>query len=226
MQALKEAIEAAWEKRTAPVHVDLSDSNQFKWNEVTWYSRLGAIIFCFGVIPALFFYIGIQTQQVRDIPLSIVMPQAAAPITTSHASDAAASATFADSTIESTLAACQQDPSNGTPSGPDCLGDALKKYDDIEKQKYAELLATLQSLLPEEERQAAALGDNSDQYVQAIASLKKSEAAWKTYGDSLCEAESEGYSDTWSIANSYDSCEISAAKKHIQDLLDAAPPVG
>lgn len=31
-----------------------------KFNEVTWYSRLGAIILFIGVIPATVFYVGVQ----------------------------------------------------------------------------------------------------------------------------------------------------------------------
>jgi hypothetical protein len=36
--------------------------NGILWNEVTWYSKLGAILICFGVIPALSFYVGSQYQ--------------------------------------------------------------------------------------------------------------------------------------------------------------------
>ena len=31
-----------------------------KFNEVTWYSRLGAIIIFIGIIPAVTFYVGLQ----------------------------------------------------------------------------------------------------------------------------------------------------------------------
>ena len=34
-----------------------------KWNDVTWYSRLGALIVFIGIIPALAFYIGIQYER-------------------------------------------------------------------------------------------------------------------------------------------------------------------
>jgi hypothetical protein len=33
-----------------------------KWNKVTWYSRLGAIILFIGVVPVLTFYVGVQYQ--------------------------------------------------------------------------------------------------------------------------------------------------------------------
>lgn len=33
-----------------------------KWNEVTWYSRLGAIILVFGFLPAVSFKIGMEYQ--------------------------------------------------------------------------------------------------------------------------------------------------------------------
>jgi hypothetical protein len=33
-----------------------------KWNEVTWYSKWGAIILFLGIVPVLCFYIGIQYQ--------------------------------------------------------------------------------------------------------------------------------------------------------------------
>ncbi len=51
-----------------------------KFNEVTWYSKLAAIIFFIGVLPALTFYIGIQyekTQEVaRQIPQTIIITPA------------------------------------------------------------------------------------------------------------------------------------------------------
>jgi hypothetical protein len=37
-----------------------------QWYEVTWYSQLLTIIFCFGVLPTLGFYIGTQYQQTTD----------------------------------------------------------------------------------------------------------------------------------------------------------------
>jgi hypothetical protein len=33
-----------------------------KWNEVTWYSRLGALILFLAIVPALCFYIGTQYE--------------------------------------------------------------------------------------------------------------------------------------------------------------------
>ena len=36
-----------------------------KFNEVTWYSKLAAIIFFIGVLPALTFYIGVKYQQTK-----------------------------------------------------------------------------------------------------------------------------------------------------------------
>ena len=38
-------------------------SSIFKWNEVTWYSRLAAIVVLFGAVPSLFFYIGVRYEQ-------------------------------------------------------------------------------------------------------------------------------------------------------------------
>ncbi|HVM73765.1 MAG TPA: hypothetical protein VMU13_02740 [Candidatus Paceibacterota bacterium] len=40
-------------------------SQGIKWNEVTWYSRLLAIILFIGVIPTLFFYIGMQYEAIE-----------------------------------------------------------------------------------------------------------------------------------------------------------------
>ncbi len=37
-----------------------------QWNQVTWYSRLGAIILFVGVIPALCFYIGMQYERFNE----------------------------------------------------------------------------------------------------------------------------------------------------------------
>lgn len=36
--------------------------SNLEWNKVTWYSRLGAIVFFIGVVPALSFYIGTQYE--------------------------------------------------------------------------------------------------------------------------------------------------------------------
>jgi len=33
-----------------------------KWNEITWYSKLGAIVFFIGILPSLSFYMGIQYE--------------------------------------------------------------------------------------------------------------------------------------------------------------------
>ena len=43
-----------------------------KWNEVTWYSRLLAIILFLGVIPALSFYIGVQYQEVVSVSANVI----------------------------------------------------------------------------------------------------------------------------------------------------------
>jgi hypothetical protein len=43
-----------------------------KWNEVTWYSRLGALILFIGIVPALSFYIG--NQYARTITLNTISP--------------------------------------------------------------------------------------------------------------------------------------------------------
>jgi hypothetical protein len=40
-----------------------------KWHEVTWYSKLGAIILFLGVVPALCFYIGTQYQLTKQATL-------------------------------------------------------------------------------------------------------------------------------------------------------------
>lgn len=37
-----------------------------KFNEVTWYSKLAAIIFFIGVLPALTFYIGVQVGEINE----------------------------------------------------------------------------------------------------------------------------------------------------------------
>jgi hypothetical protein len=37
-----------------------------KWNKVTWYSKLGAVILFIGIVPTLTFYIGTQYQKTLD----------------------------------------------------------------------------------------------------------------------------------------------------------------
>jgi hypothetical protein len=46
---------------------ELPPSTRVKWNEVTWYSKLGAIVLFAGVVPALSFYLGLQYERTRDI---------------------------------------------------------------------------------------------------------------------------------------------------------------
>lgn len=47
-----------------------------KWNEVTWYSKLGAIILFIGVVPVLTFYIGMQygsyQEQMNNLKILVV----------------------------------------------------------------------------------------------------------------------------------------------------------
>jgi hypothetical protein len=38
-----------------------------KWNEITWYSRLGAIVLFLGVVPMVVFYIGVQYGQLIEL---------------------------------------------------------------------------------------------------------------------------------------------------------------
>ena len=38
-----------------------------KWNEVTWYSRLGAVILFLAIVPMLAFYIGMRYGQLTEI---------------------------------------------------------------------------------------------------------------------------------------------------------------
>ncbi len=42
-----------------------------EWNKVTWYSKLGAIIFFIAVLPALSFYIGVKYEQAKVANTSI-----------------------------------------------------------------------------------------------------------------------------------------------------------
>lgn len=45
-----------------------------KFNEVTWYSKLAAVILFVGALPALTFYIGMRYQEARDLTASAAMP--------------------------------------------------------------------------------------------------------------------------------------------------------
>lgn len=47
---------------------------QIKWNEVTWYSKLAAVIFFIGVLPILTFCIGAQYEKAKS-EYVIVSPQ-------------------------------------------------------------------------------------------------------------------------------------------------------
>jgi hypothetical protein len=49
-----------------------------KWNEVTWYSKLAAIIFFVGIFPALSFYIGVEYEKTEQTlnQATALIPQA------------------------------------------------------------------------------------------------------------------------------------------------------
>ena len=40
---------------------------KIKFNEVTWYSKLAAVIMFILVIPALTFYLGMKVQETKDV---------------------------------------------------------------------------------------------------------------------------------------------------------------
>jgi hypothetical protein len=44
-----------------------------KWNEVTWYSKLGAVIFFLGFLPILTFYMGMRYQEVLNTSSFVVV---------------------------------------------------------------------------------------------------------------------------------------------------------
>ncbi|HVM73891.1 MAG TPA: hypothetical protein VMU13_03395 [Candidatus Paceibacterota bacterium] len=53
---------------------------RIKWNEVTWYSRMCAIILFVGVVPALSFYIGMQYELiVRQTPATPIQSTQSTP---------------------------------------------------------------------------------------------------------------------------------------------------
>ena len=47
-------------------------SQGIRWNEVTWYSRLGALVLFLAVIPALFFYIGEQYEATTSLRAPLI----------------------------------------------------------------------------------------------------------------------------------------------------------
>ena len=46
-----------------------------KWNEVTWYSKLAAIVVLLGMVPTLCFYIGAQYELTKKVFISPVSSQ-------------------------------------------------------------------------------------------------------------------------------------------------------
>ena len=44
-----------------------SATSRIKWNEVTWYSKLGAAIVLFGVVPGLMFYFGFRAGELHPV---------------------------------------------------------------------------------------------------------------------------------------------------------------
>lgn len=52
-----------------PTMLPESISHEIKWHEVTWYSKLGAIILFVGVIPPFAFYVGTQYQAIQRLEI-------------------------------------------------------------------------------------------------------------------------------------------------------------
>lgn len=50
------------------------NNNRIQWNEVTWYSKLGAIILFILVVPALTFYIGTEYEKTMSVTHSLSIP--------------------------------------------------------------------------------------------------------------------------------------------------------
>jgi len=57
-----------------------------KWNTITWYSKLLAIIFFIGILPAWTFYVGMKYQKSKE-EVTMVNPQGVRDISTSKQKD-------------------------------------------------------------------------------------------------------------------------------------------
>ena len=57
-----------------------------KFNEVTWYSKLAAIVFFIGALPALTFYIGTEYEKTKEVtmPLTVTTPATSHVTTNGH----------------------------------------------------------------------------------------------------------------------------------------------
>ena len=214
---------------------NIESSEGLKWNTVTWYSRLGAIILFIGVLPALSFYIGAQHRAVQD---AISMPVVAGNVISSGVSSAqeqssdvqdsgtAKNVIFSDSSIESQLTACFDTPeSSTTPDGSTtvgmdaCLGTALTAYKSIEKAQFHTLenkIAADQKSLPID---PVEVGINK-YYQDARTSLISAENDWNKYQNALCRVDADAWTDGSGAGGAYLSCQIQLFKVHIQDIKD------
>jgi hypothetical protein len=132
-----------------------------KWNEITWYSRLGAIILFLGVVPALSFYIGIQYESILSTqdhskvvsPEVGAYPPTIAPLASSTNVHVSVSSEFI---LSGTTTAPGTLPSNGgvevkiipnkDESGTAIFGDAYFNGKEIAKAVPVE--STLESISP------------------------------------------------------------------------------
>lgn len=55
-----------------------------KWHEYTWYSKLAAIVFFIGILPALTFYIGVQYEKTEEVLSNKSVPVPTAVVTYSY----------------------------------------------------------------------------------------------------------------------------------------------
>jgi hypothetical protein len=190
-----------------------------QWNEVTWYSKLGAIILFIGVVPALCFYIGTQyaeTQQEVITPLPLQQNIASAP--SSQQPAVSSTTAYVDATIEASLDNCLNSPDGYSNIGSlDCLGTALRSYEAVESVQYNLLEATMKENL----QSLVSISPNDEiYYIDAENSLPKAEQSWKTYRDTLCSVDADSWTTGTESGDANASCEIALTKKHIKDLMD------
>jgi uncharacterized protein YecT (DUF1311 family) len=130
------------------------------WNKVTWYSKLLAVIFFIGVLPAWTFCIGRQYQETKDIYKSIKPMESLA--TSPHQEESYCSDTSPGGFVQ-------------------CQRGELNKADSEMNVVYNKTISFFDRAIGVE---------NIKYYAPVVESLIKSQKSWLDYVDKSCEVES------------------------------------
>ena len=147
---------------------------KIKWNEYTWYSKLLAVLFFIGVLPAWTFYVGVQYEQTVTLltQTNSVQQNSIERNPTLHPTSTAVSSV-------TDVAQCSDQTDVGMAS---CAEAAFQANDSKLNALYNEVVTSLNNGIAKGDSNSIAFSSLKD-------SLVKSEKSWIAYRDSYCTAQ-------------------------------------